>query len=71
MVEMIKDSSLFRISHDAFATDTIVKDITLVRASCIEDAVKKFNFWSRNKREYPYCYNEVTLDDVYSAEVLV
>lgn len=70
MTKVIKDDTLFRVYHAVFATDTIVRQDTLVRASSMKEAAEKFNLWSKNKRGYPYCYNEVTVDDVHMVEIL-
>lgn len=70
MARMIKDSTLFQVHHDTFATDTIMRGNTLVRAPSMEEAAEKFNLWSKNKRGFPYCYNKVTIDDVHEVRIL-
>ena len=62
---------IFEVIHKHFCTDDIRLTHTLVQASTKLNAKNKFNKLAKKRKNYPYCWNEVTLKDIQKAEILV
>lgn len=61
---------LWQVSHRAFQTDDLRWITTLVRAPTREAAQAKFNALAEQRREYPYCWTPVALENVHEAAVI-
>lgn len=61
---------IYKIHHYAFATDDVKPTISLVEADSKEEALDKYNKLATTRTEYPYCWNQVSLNQVYEADII-
>lgn len=67
---MLKDKQIYQVHHLAFATDDLKSTTSLVEASSKEEALDKYNAQALIRKEYPYMWNVVTIENVFLPEII-
>lgn len=69
-IESQKEIKLWKVVHQCFATDHVSFTSSVIYAENKKTALEKYNQIAKERKEYPYMWDEVTLEDVEELEIL-
>jgi len=70
LLKDIKNMKFWGVTHQCFATDHISYTTTAVQAPTKKDALYIFNLLAEKRKEYPYMWNTVTLENVEELDII-